>query len=316
MPARPPGRPRTRLGAPAGEPRAGPGRAGGGGRPAPQGLRVGDRPLLSGRGPEPGGRAAARRRAGDDPQARLRLLLPHRPGSLQDHQGPRGPRGGPRLGGRQPGELPARDLRRRPAALRAAHGALPHPDADRAAGHRPRRRVRPPHRGLRGDPRAVRRRPRRLRVDDGHLPGAARDPRRGCRPRAAARRDRRHRQVVPAHPGPRRPPRPRRAARTAGVGHRLRTARRALRPRRVTRRPAPARRAASLRRPHLRREPARPHPRGGQLARLPDEPVRQGRRRADGPAQARRPRHPDAVGDGLRGPGGAAGRRCGRRPCR
>ena len=37
------------------------------------------------------------------------------------------------------------------------------------------------------------------------------------------------------------------------------------------------------------------------FAGLPDEPVRQGRRRGPRPAQARRPRHPDAVLDGPRG---------------
>ncbi len=92
-------------------------------------------------------------------------------------------------------------------------------------------------------------------------------------------------------------------------GHRLVAPRRALRPRRAARRAAPSRRAAPLRGPHLRREPARPHPGRGQLARLPDEPVRQGRRRADGAAQARRPRHPDAVGDGVRARRDRPGRR-------
>ena len=45
------------------------------------------------------------------------------------------------------------------------------------------------------------------------------------------------------------------------------------------------------------------------FARLPDEPVRQGRRRGPRPAQARRARHPDAVRDGARGRRGRAGRR-------
>ncbi len=53
----------------------------------------------------------------------------------------------------------------------------------------------------------------------------------------------------------------------------------------------------------------RPDPGRGELARLPDEPVRQGRRRAPRPAQARRPRHPDAVGDGARRRRGRPGRR-------
>ena len=42
---------------------------------------------------------------------------------------------------------------------------------------------------------------------------------------------------------------------------------------------------------------------------LPDEPVRQGRRRGPRPAQARRARHPDAVGDGARDRRDQAGRR-------
>ena len=45
------------------------------------------------------------------------------------------------------------------------------------------------------------------------------------------------------------------------------------------------------------------------FAGLPDEPVRQGRRRGPRPAQARRARHPHAVGDGPRGAGDPAGRR-------
>ena len=70
---------------------------------------------------------------------------------------------------------------------------------------------------------------------------------------------------------------------------------------RAARRAAPARRPAPVRGAALRRHPARPHPGRGQLRRLPDEPVRQGRRRGPRPAQARRARHPDAVGDGPRG---------------
>ena len=54
---------------------------------------------------------------------------------------------------------------------------------------------------------------------------------------------------------------------------------------------------------------ARPHPGRGELAGVPDEPVRQGRRRDPGLPQARRPRHPHAVGDGPRRRRGRAGRR-------
>ena len=54
----------------------------------------------------------------------------------------------------------------------------------------------------------------------------------------------------------------------------------------------------------------------GVVGRLPDEPVRQGRRRGARPAQARRARHPDAVGDGPRGRRGRAGRRRQDRPRR
>ena len=53
-----------------------------------------------------------------------------------------------------------------------------------------------------------------------------------------------------------------------------------------------------------------------QLRRLPDEPVRQGRRRGPRPAQARRARHPDAVLDGARGRRDRAGRRGRGRPRR
>ena len=67
------------------------------------------------------------------------------------------------------------------------------------------------------------------------------------------------------------------------------------------RRAAPAHRDAPVRRTPLRPHPARPHPGGAELPGLPDEPVRQGGRRGPRPAQARRARHPDAVGDGPRG---------------
>ena len=111
---------------------------------------------------------------------------------------------GPRLGRRQPGQLPAGHLRGRPDPARPADGAVPLAAARGAARRGHRRRVGPAYRGLRADPGPVRRRAGRLRLDDGHLPGAARDPRRGGRPGHAAGRDRPDRQGVPAHPGPRR----------------------------------------------------------------------------------------------------------------
>ena len=86
--------------------------------------------------------------------------------------------------------------------------------------------------------------------------------------------------------------------------------------RRAARRAAPARRHAPVRGAALRRHPARPDPGRGQLRRLPDEPVRQGRRRGPRPAQARRARHPDAVLDGPRGRRDQAHRRDRDRPRR
>ena len=259
---------------------------------------------------------AARRRARAGPGPGLRLLLPHR----RRHHRP-GPRDGgalrrPRLGRGQPGHLPARHLRGRPDPPRPADGAVPLPAARRPARHRRRRRVGPAPGGLRGDPRPLRRRAVRVRLDDGHLPRAARRARRRRGARHASRRDRRDRQGVPAHPGPRRPGRAARAARAAG----RRAGRARPRPdvpaRRAARRAAAPHRRAPLRGAALRRHPARPDPGGGQLRRLPDEPVRQGRRRGPRPAQARRPRHPDAVRDGPRGRGDQAGRRGRGRPRR
>ena len=66
-----------------------------------------------------------------DRRARLRLLLPHR--RRRHRPDPRDGRAlrGPRVGRRQPGQLPARHLRGRPAAPRPAHGAVPLPAARR-----------------------------------------------------------------------------------------------------------------------------------------------------------------------------------------
>ena len=95
--------------------------------------------------------------------------------------------------------------------------------------------------------------------------------------------------------------------RASGLGERA--ARPAVPARRAARRAAPAHRRAPVRGAALRRHPARPDPGRGALRRLPDEPVRQGRRRGPRPAQARRARHPDAVVDGARGRRDRAGRR-------
>ena len=105
------------------------------------------------------------------------------------------------------------------------------------------------------------------------------------------------------------------AGQPAGLeaGRRHRRSRPAVRPRRPARRAAPAHRAAPVRGAALRRHAARPHPGGEQLPRLPDEPVRQGRRRGARAAQARPAGHPDAVGDRARPRRGGAGRRRDRR---
>ena len=145
------------------------------------------------------GRARGHRRAG------LPDLLPHRRGGRRPDPRHGGPGRGARLGRRQPGQLPARHQRGRPDAPRPAHGAVLLAAAGRAARHRHRRGVGPPHRDLRAGPRALRRRPGHLRVDDGHLPGAPRDPRRrrprsGCRRSRSTRSPRRSRTSAPATP--------------------------------------------------------------------------------------------------------------------
>ena len=252
---------------------------------------------------------AAGRRAGDHPRARLRVVLPHRRRRHRPDPRARHPVRGARVGRGQPGQLPARGLRGRPDPAQPADGAVPLAAARLAARHRPRRGVRAAAGGLRGDPRPLRRRALRVRVDDGDLQGAPRDPRRRRRARDAAGRDRRDREVVPAHPGPRRPDGAARPARAAGVRAGRGPARPDVRPGREARRPAPPHRDAPVRGAALRRHPARPHPGRGQLRGLPDEPVRQGRRGGPRPAQARRARHPDAVLDGPRGGRDRAARR-------
>ena len=105
------------------------------------------------------------------------------------------------------------------------------------------------------------------------------------------------------------------------------TARPAVRPGRAARRAAPPHRAAPVRGAAVRRHPARPHPGRGELAGLPDEPVRQGRRRgrsgcssstcsASGcsrrwPTPSRRSRGSTGDADRPRRPGPGAARRPG-----
>ncbi len=299
-------------------------RAGGGGRPRRAGGPAGGR-VPGGRGPARAVRGrhrgplrqrpaaadleAARRRAPGHRLARLRLLLPHR--RRRHRPGPRD--GGavrrPRLGRRQPGQLPARHLGGGSAAARPADGAVPLPAAAVAAGHRPRRGVGPSAGGLRGDPGPVRGGAVRLRLDDGDLPGPARGPGRGCRAGDATRRGRRDGQGVPARAGPGRPAGPAGPARAAGQRPGGGAAGPLLRPGGAARRPAPAHRGAPLRCAALRHHAARPHAGRGQSRRVPDEPVRQGRRGGPGAAQAGRAGHPDAVGDGPRGGRGRPGRR-------
>ena len=275
-------------------------------------VRGGARPAGDAR--DPRGAGAARRRAGGHRDAGLPVVLPHRRRRRRPHPRHGGARRGPRVRRGQPGQLPARRLGRRPDAPRPAHGAVPLAAARGAARRGRRRRVRAPHRGLRAHPRPLRRRAGGLRLDDGHLPRAPRGPRRRGGARHAARRDRPDRQGLPAHPGPRRAPGARGAARAAGVpagAGRPGLPRPAVPAGGPPRRAATARRAAPVRGAALRHHPARPHPGRGELAGLPDEPVRQGRRRGARPAQARRARHPHAVRDVLRRRRGGARRRGG-----
>ena len=249
----------------------------------------------------------ARRRARRHRHPGLPHLLPHRRRGHRPDPRARGAGRRPRLGSGQPGQPPARHQRGRPDPAPPAHGAVLLTAARRAARHRRRRRVGPAHRDLRGGAHPLRRRAGHLRVDDGHLQGAPRGARRRRRAGAAAGRGRRDRQGVPAHPRQGRPARHRRPARAAQPRPRQPPPRGLLRPRRGARRPAPAHRAAPVRRRAVQRRAARPHPGRGELDRVPDEPVRQGRRRDPGLPQARRPRHPHAVVDGARRRRGRAG---------
>ena len=181
-----------------------------------------------------------------------------------------------------------------------------------AARHRHRRGVRAAHRDLRADPRALRRRPRRLRLDDGHLPGAARDPRRRCGARPAARWrstrwPRRSRTSAPATPATRsrelpelrasRVWTPRGSTLLFDLVERLDGL-----PRHVALHPCGVMLSD--------RDAARPHPGRGELrSGFPMSQFDKDDVEDLGPAQARRPRHPDAVGDGARRRRDRAGRR-------
>ena len=110
-------------------------------RAAPGALRGRDRRPLR-LGSQGGGLEAARRRAGDDPRARLRVVLPHRRRRHRPDPRDGGALRGPRLGRGQPGQLPARRLRGRPDPAPPADGAVPLAAARGAARHRRRRGVR------------------------------------------------------------------------------------------------------------------------------------------------------------------------------
>ena len=129
MRPRPVRRPRPGLGVPA---RAGRSstrpparrRAGGGAGVAAAALRGRARPPVRS-GSRSAGPGPARRRARRHRPARLRHVLPHRRRRRRPHPRDAGPGRCPRLGRRQPGQLPARHLRGRPARARAADGAVP-----------------------------------------------------------------------------------------------------------------------------------------------------------------------------------------------
>ncbi len=161
LPARPPRRPRHRLRPPAREPRPRPGRDGGRERPAAQALRGGDRPATTRGSPragcEPSSTVSTTSSTPSPGSASPPTSSPSKRSATVRRSRRPGRRPGVRR--RQPGQPPARHLGRRPDPLRPADGTVPHPAAHRPARHRPRRRVRPPHRGVRGDPAALRHRP-------------------------------------------------------------------------------------------------------------------------------------------------------------
>ena len=210
---------------------------------------------------------------------------------------------GPRLGRRQPGQLPARHLRRRPDPARPADGAVPLAAARGAARHRRRRRVGPA-------------RPRSTSAILDRFGGE----RCVCVSMMDTYRVRHAVRDVGAALGM--PPGEIDAIAKAFPHIRARDARMALRELPELRASRARRRAGSTCCSGSSsgstgcRATSRVHPCGvllsdatlldrtpveASFAGLPDEPVRQGRRRGPRPAQARRARHPDAVRDGPRG---------------
>ena len=263
-----------------------------------------DRPGYPGRRRAgPAGRAPARRRARHHRPARLRVLLPHR----RRRRRPRHATWA--YGSRPAARVPAAwstTCSASPGSTRSGYGLLMErflsPLRACAARHRPRRRVRPTHRGLRADPRALRRRPVRVRLHDGHLPRAPRDPRRrrgarACRPARSTRSPSRSRTSAPATCGTRSRDLP--ELRPAGSA----TARLDLLfdlverldglPRHIALHPCGV---LLSDRTLLDRTPVEASWLGFPMSQFDKDDVEDARA-----AQARRARHPDAVGDGARG---------------
>ena len=239
-------------------------------------------------------------RALDDPTDGLRGVLPHGRRHHGRHPRDGDPRRVPRLGRRLARLLPPPDLRRRRAPSRPRVRTLPEPDARRAPGHRRRRRVRAARGRLRHGALAPRRRADRLRRDDRHLSGARCGPRgrQGARPAGGRGRD--GGEVVPAHLGAeppgvaRAPPGARRDQPPDGPAG-------AAVPRgRAARRLPASHRVASVRDRAVLPRPRRPSAAGAFRERAPDDPGRQGRRRAARLPEARRPRRADALVDASR----------------
>ena len=267
-----------------------------------------------GSAPDPAVRRAARRRARRHRAAGLRRLLPHRRRGRRPDPRDGGAGGRPRLGRRQPGQLPARHLRRRPDRATACSWSGSSPRCARRCPTSTSTSSRPAApRSTSGSSTAsaasaascvsmmdtyrVRHAVRDVGAALGLPPGEI-DALAKAFPHIRARDAR---AALPSCPscGPA----------GSGAGRRRGAGRAVLAlverldglPRHVALHPC----GVLLSDAH----PARPHPGRGELAGLPDEPVRQGRRRGPRPAQARRPRHPDAVVDGARGRRDRAGRR-------
>ena len=250
--------------------------------------------------PTQAGPGSPRPRARDDRRDGLVGVLPDRGRHRRGHQGDGHPLRVPGLGGRLARLLPDRHLRRRPGPPRPAVRAVHEPDARRAARHRHRRGVGAPRGRLRHGALAPRRRPRGLRRHDRHVPGALGRPRgrQGARP--ARRRARGRGEGVPAHLG-QPPPRGDRPPPGAPRHQPAHAAARAAVPRGRApgRLPAPHR-AAPVRHRPVEPRAGRPGAARAERERPPDDPGRQGRRRAARLPEARRPGHPDALVDAPR----------------